>query len=110
VISVTAALPNRLPKVSASLAAALKDFRGLRPRLNPVSFRWRPSISSESLPKVSENFRQAFQIVPKTINFLPKISENFTRKPILIKGLRPNAPAEAAKNFFVTPCRAAQGQ
>jgi hypothetical protein len=58
------------------------------------------------LRKASKGFRkfqQAFQIFPKTINFLQILSKNLTGKLLLIKALRPNLPAERSENFSVTP-------
>jgi hypothetical protein len=67
-------------------------------------------LSFGKLRKASEKFGQAFQIVPKTINFLPIHSKNYTWKPRFLKGLGPNLSAERAENFSVTPRSAVQGR
>jgi hypothetical protein len=58
-----------------------------------------PREPAGTLPKVSKQFRQGLQKVPKTINILPIPSKTFTRKPIVVKSLRLNWRMNAPRVF-----------
>ena len=72
--------------------------------------RQQPLASFAKLPKASEKFRQAFQIVPKTINFLPIPSANFSGKPSTPNSLRPNLSAGRPNAPLLTLHSAVQGR